>query len=159
MRRAIISRTTTIRRTRKTNLIIITKIRNLNLKALGIWFIPVILIPLIWPAYAISIGQFDSWMDGVIWQTNRQGNKPLLDSVNAFFKVDTILLVLGVIGSFYAVAIKRDFFFLLWIIPFLVFLYFIGFVSLFHFIPLLAVFSISSAILITDISNRISNKN
>jgi hypothetical protein len=48
---------------------------------------------------------------------------------------------------------------LLWIIPFLVFLYFIGFVSLFHFIVLLPVFSISSAVLITDIPNRISNKN
>src|ERR687888_406950 len=81
---------------------IITNLRNLNLKALGLWFIPVILIPAIWPVYAISVGEFDSWMDGVIWQTNRPVNKPLLDSVNAFFKVDTILLVLGAVGSFYA---------------------------------------------------------
>jgi hypothetical protein len=143
----------------RTNTIITTNLRNLNLKALGLWFIPVILIPAIWPAYAVSTGQLNEWIDGVIWQTNRQGNKPLLDSLNAFFKVDTILLVLGVIGSFYAAVIKRDFLLLLWIFPFLIFLYFIGFVSLFHFIALLPVFSISSAVLVADIPNRISNNN
>ena len=37
----------------------------INLKALGLWFIPVILIPAIWPAYAISVGQFDGWLNGL----------------------------------------------------------------------------------------------
>jgi hypothetical protein len=95
-------------------------------------------------------------MDGVIWQTNRPVNKPLLDSINAFLKVDTVLLVLGAVGSFYAAVIKKDFFFLLWIIPFLVFLYFIGFVSLFHFIALLPIFCISAAVLIEGLSDKIS---
>ena len=33
-------------------------------KMLGWWFVPVILIPLLWPAYALSVGQFDEWVDG-----------------------------------------------------------------------------------------------
>src|SRR5919206_239124 len=32
---------------------------NKNLKMLGLWFIPVILIPSIWPLYSIAIGQFN----------------------------------------------------------------------------------------------------
>jgi 4-amino-4-deoxy-L-arabinose transferase-like glycosyltransferase len=34
---------------------------NRSLKALGIWFVPVILIPLIWPAQSILAGAFTSW--------------------------------------------------------------------------------------------------
>ena len=36
-----------------------------RLKGLGLWFIPVILIPAIWPAYAISVGQYDKWIEGL----------------------------------------------------------------------------------------------
>src|SRR5206468_4979812 len=34
------------------------KLKNYILKNLGIWFIPVILIPVIWPAYAAWVGDF-----------------------------------------------------------------------------------------------------
>ena len=37
-----------------------------RLRNLGLWFIPVILIPLIWPAHAMIIGEFDQWMNGVL---------------------------------------------------------------------------------------------
>jgi hypothetical protein len=118
------------------------------------------LIPAIWPAYAILIGEFDSWIDGVAWQTHRQGIRSLFDDlIGAIFKIDPVLLVLAAVGSFYAAAIRRDFLFLLWIVPFLIFLYFIGFVSTFYFIPFLPALCISTAALITDISYRISNKN
>jgi hypothetical protein len=136
--------------------IIITNLRNLpNLKALGIWFIPVILIPLIWPAYAISIGQFDSWMDGIVLQTHR-GVKPLLEWINGLSRIDPVLLIVATVGFLYAAAIKRDFMFLLWIIPFLIFFTTIGFVRFYFWILLLPLFCISAAVLIEGLSDKIS---
>jgi hypothetical protein len=35
---------------------------NNKFKNLGIWFIPVVLISMIWPVHAYSIGEFDLWM-------------------------------------------------------------------------------------------------
>ena len=43
-----------------------------NIKVLGLWFIPVILIPMIWPAYATLTGHFDEWINGVLWQADRK---------------------------------------------------------------------------------------
>ena len=37
-------------------------------KTLALWLIPVILIPLLWPAYAFSIGEFDLWLKSVMFQ-------------------------------------------------------------------------------------------
>ena len=143
-------------------IIITTNVSNLNLKALGLWFIPVILIPAIWPAYAIYIGQFDSWVDGVIWQASeRQAEgKTFLDLINIFFRNDPALLVIGLAGLIFAVAVKRDLFLLLWAIPFIILLYLVGWVNHFHLIPLLPVFCISIATLIIDLSSqRIKNNN
>ena len=44
---------------------------NKNFKTLGLWFIPVILLPSIWPAYSIFAGQFNEWMDDITWQSQR----------------------------------------------------------------------------------------
>ena len=44
---------------------------NRNLRNLAFWFIPVVLIPAIWPIYAIMYGQFDEWVGGIDWQTSR----------------------------------------------------------------------------------------
>ena len=123
---------------------------------LGLWLLPVILIPLIWPAYSISVGRFDFWVDGVLWQVHRE-SQPLLDSLASFFKNDPILLTLGIFGLSFAI-IKKDFLLLFWSIPFMIFLYLIGFVSSYHLIPLLPIFCIASAILITELSNKISKK-
>ncbi|MGA9151814.1 MAG: glycosyltransferase family 39 protein, partial [Candidatus Nitrosopolaris sp.] len=123
---------------------------------LRLWLIPVILIPMIWPAYALSIGEFRLWVVGVFFQLHRI-SQPLLDPVNGFFKDDPILLLLGIAGLVFA-AIKRDYFLLLWVIPFLIFLYFIGYVSLFHFIPLIPPLCIAVARLIADLSMEIRNK-
>ena len=62
---------------------------NKNLKALGLWFIPVILIPAIWPSYAISVNQFDLWLNGVYYQTNRTTVKlsPLFDGLSDLFEL------------------------------------------------------------------------
>lgn len=129
---------------------------NIRKQALGIWFVPVILIPLIWPIYALSVGELHLWLDGILLQLHRI-KQPLVDSVNAFFKDDPILLLLGIGGIVFA-ALKRDYFLLLWSIPFIVFLYFIGYVSLFYFIPLLPVLCIAAAKLIVDVLDIIKNK-
>jgi hypothetical protein len=51
---------------------------NRNLKTLGLWFIPVILIPLMWPAYSVSVGHFDEWLGALQYQTNRTRSTTLL---------------------------------------------------------------------------------
>ncbi len=135
-------------------LLVYTKNHKMDSKTLlGLWLTPVILIPLVWPAYSISVGGFNFWIEGVLWQVHRE-SQPLLDSLASFFKNDPILLTLGIAGLSFAV-IKKDFLLLSWSIPFMIFLYLIGFVSSYHLIPLLPVFCIAGAILIEDISNKI----
>jgi hypothetical protein len=127
-----------------------------RLEVIGLWLIPVVFIPLLWPAYAISIGQFQNWLTDVDNQTYRTG-WPLSVSIDDFFKTDTILFFLGITGLVFA-AIKRDFFILLLVIPYLVFLSFIGYVSTFHLIPLAIGFCLAAGRLITEISYKISHK-
>jgi Dolichyl-phosphate-mannose-protein mannosyltransferase len=117
-----------------------------SLKQLGLWFIPVIIVPAIWPAYALSIGQFDNWLDGFVFQTSRP-TKPLVDTITILAEVDPILLLLGLSGIVFSV-IKRDFILLLWIIPYLVFLQIIDYVSYWNFILLLPALFISSSSLL-----------
>jgi hypothetical protein len=138
--------------------------RNKKLKHLGLWLIPVISIPLIWPAYAISVGEFDDWVNGVVWQTDRQtagvnaSDDDLDDALEDFYKMDPVLFILGIVGLTYAVVVKRDFFLLLFAVPFLMFLFLIGFVSYWHTIPLLPIFCIAAAILIVDISSKVTKE-
>ena len=127
-----------------------------NLKTLVLWFIPVILIPLIWPAQSLLSGQFDLWLKDVLWQTQRQG-EGLSSIVTSFFMIDPILLVLGSVGLVYA-AIKRDLLLLLWAIPFVIFLSVIAYVQYFYWIPILPAFCIGAARLIVDLSDKIRKK-
>jgi hypothetical protein len=126
-----------------------------NMKMLGLWLIPVILIPLIWPLYSLAIGQSNLWIEGVILQTQRQ-DKALLDSVNALFQIDPILLIIGIAGIGFSAAIKRDFIFLLWVVPFVVFFASIALVQYFYWILVLPAFCIAAATLIEYISNKIT---
>ena len=127
-----------------------------NLKRLLLLFIPVILIPLIWPAYAIYNGQFDFWLSGVLWQTHR-GIHTFFSSLIYDFNIDPLLIVLGISGAVFA-ALKRDFFLLFWFIPFLMFLYLIGFVSYWHIVPLLPALCIAAARLLEFLFNVASRK-
>ena len=81
--------------------------RKRRLKTLGLWFIPVILIPAIWPAYAILTDQFDDWKTGVFNQTARN-NDGLARVMGYFFRFDPVLLIMGSIGLVYA-AIRKDY--------------------------------------------------
>jgi Dolichyl-phosphate-mannose-protein mannosyltransferase len=146
---------------------------NNKLKLLGLWFIPVILIPLIWPIYSISVGQFNQWINGVIWQgTERHGGKTLYDVLLSFFRIDPVLVVLGLAGLvvFPAVAVittsaaaaaastikNKDFLFLpLWLFPYLLLIYFIGWAIIFYLIPILPVFCIAAARVIEYLMKRI----
>ena len=131
--------------------------RSNNLKNLGLWFVPVILIPLIWPAYSISTNHFGEWLNGVFWQaTGRQGIGIM--SIDSIFRMDPVLVVLGLGGVIFATTIKRDFFLLLWLLPFLIFISLIGWVVYFHWMLVLPVFCIAAAGLIDDLSHRIARR-
>lgn len=123
---------------------------------LGLWLIPVLIIPLIWPAYSISINKFNFWMDGIVWQVHRE-SQPLFHALQIFFKNDPILFILGIAGLAYATVVKKDLLLLLWTIPYMIFLHFIGFVSLYHLIPLLPILCIAAALLIENLSDRVNN--
>src|SRR5262249_28231743 len=112
-----------------------------NLKSLGIWFIPVIGIPLLWPLYSIVVGQTDLWAYWVLWQAERV--RPLSISLANFFSIDPLLVSIGFAGLVFT-AIRKDFFPLLWICPFLIFSYFIGWVQYFHLMLIFPAFCISS---------------
>jgi hypothetical protein len=125
---------------------LIYRLNKNNLKILGLWFIPVLAIPAIWPIYSISVGEFNEWLEGVNMQTHRE-SRPLLDSIYIYFKADPILFILGLAGLVFA-AVRRDLFPLLWVIPFFFFLYFIEYSTLPHFILLFPAFCISTSLLL-----------
>ena len=127
-----------------------------KLKTLGLWFMPVVLIPLIWPIYAIYVNEFNLWLNGIYFQTHR-GAQTLFETIKYDFQIDSILISLGIVGLVF-VAIKKDIFPLLWAIPFLALLYYAGFVSYWHLIPLVPILCIASAILIENLWKTINVK-
>jgi hypothetical protein len=129
-----------------------------NVKMLGLWFIPVILIPSIWPLYSIAIGQFNLWIEGISYQTARENeDHALIESIDIIFGIDPILLIVGIVGIGFSAAVKRDFIFLLWVVPFVVFFASIALVQYFYWILVLPAFCIAAARLIEYISNKITH--
>ena len=122
-----------------------------NYKIFGLWLIPVLLIPSIWPLYSMSQGQFSEWISSTSWQIERQ-NSGLFTSISKLFTIDPILIIFSFMGFVY-VAVKRlDLFLILWIIPFLIFNLLSGYVLYWHLIPIIPALCISLAILIMDVS-------
>ena len=134
-----------------------TKTSNSRLKALGIWFVPVILIPMIWPGYAMSIGNLNEWLDGVVWQATRADRPFDFEMKTVFLRMDPVLVAIGVAGLIYAV-IRKDFFILLWAFPYLIFIYFVNWVYFFHTIPIIAAFCIGGTTLLLHIFKKIHNE-
>jgi 4-amino-4-deoxy-L-arabinose transferase-like glycosyltransferase len=122
----------------------IYKNNNKSWKSLGLWFIPVILIPLLWPGYAASEGLFDNWLQAALDQATRREREPLIDAVYTFLKIDPALLVLG-LGSIGFAILKRDYLILLWTVPYLIFLYLISFVDVIHLVLILPAFCIGTS--------------
>lgn len=124
---------------------------------LALWFIPVVFIPLLWPGYAILVGEFDKWVNGFLFQAEH-GGRPLLAEIIALFYQGPILVILGMTGIVYA-AFRRDLFVLLWVGPYLLFLYLIDFARDYFFILIFPTLCIASARLIAGLSNKFRNKN
>jgi hypothetical protein len=117
-----------------------------RLKAVGIWFIPVIMLPLLWPIYGVLVNQTDQWLYWALWQTDRV-DRPISTSLINILYLDPVISILGLAGFVVAV-LRKDFFIVLWILPFLILSYAIGWVQYFHLAPILPALCITSAILI-----------
>jgi hypothetical protein len=126
----------------------------MRLRNLALWFIPVILVPMLWPIYAISADGYDNFIEGINFQMTRS-SRPLLDAMLLLFSVDPVLLTVGV-GAVAYCAVKREFLSLIWIVPSLIFYYILDYVSYFFLIPLIPAFCISSAVAINDLTNVVS---
>jgi Dolichyl-phosphate-mannose-protein mannosyltransferase len=125
-----------------------------SFKALGLWIIPVILIPMIWPAHALSSGHMEFWLDDVLWQATERPESSLYNSLRDLLRIDPVLIVLGSVSLIYA-AIRKDFFILLWTIPFIIFFYFVGRVTYNYWVPLLPVFCVASSVFIVELSGKV----
>jgi hypothetical protein len=129
---------------------------NKNVRNLISWYIPVIVIPMIWPINAILTQNFDEWLDGVLFQTARESMKDLRYSVSITFGIDPILLLLSVAGFIYS-QFRGDYIILLWIVPLVMLFLVLGWVVHFHWILLIPVFCIMSAIFIETIYRRVKS--
>jgi hypothetical protein len=123
---------------------------------LAVWLIPVIIIPSIWPGFAVLNGQFDKWYSDVLWQTGREGG--ILDTFNSILTMDPVLIMVGLFGLAYGVILKRDLFVILWVIPFvMLFSFFIGRMAITFWVPMIPAFCIAAGILIEGLT-RIGTK-
>jgi hypothetical protein len=116
------------------------------------WFVPVIAIPLIWPAQSLVVGAFNSWTNDVLWQINRE-NAGLPWIVFLLAITDPLLFVAGFAGLAYSF-IRRDMVILLWTLPFMAFLGFMGYANFFYWIPILPALCIGAAKLIFDLMEK-----
>jgi hypothetical protein len=128
---------------------------NKSFKALGIWLIPVVSIPLIWPAYAVYLGEYEAWQQNVLWQASERVQVPLSDTMNHFLKIDPVLFVLSMAGILFAV-VKKDTMVFLWIIPYVILLQSIGHVAYWHLAPMLAPLCIGAARLLMALISAIN---
>jgi hypothetical protein len=131
--------------------------RTKNVRSLPIWFIPVLLVPAIWPAYALYAGDFEEWKEDVLWQATQRVEKPLVISLQDFIKIDPVLFSLGISGLIFA-CIRRDYFIILFAFPYLIFLYLVGFTNVVHMMALMPAICISGAALIDFFSNKFRRK-
>ena len=121
-----------------------------SLVIVGLWFIPVILIPIIWPLHAAMTGELEEWISGISWQFSRLNNS-FLDSVYSIFLIDPALALVSAIGITFAVY-KRDFLIMLWVVPLtILFGIMLNYVNWFHWIPIQPALCIAAANLIYSI--------
>ena len=128
---------------------------NRGFKSIALWLIPIVLIPSLWPAYALYEGQLDLWFKGILFQTHRTAHS-FFTSLRVDFNMDPVFLMIGIAGAVFSIVIKRDVLILLWVIPFLLYLFFIGFVSSWHFIPIFPAFCIAGANMIVGLSDMVT---
>ncbi|AFS81112.1 glycosyl transferase family protein [Candidatus Nitrosopumilus koreensis AR1] len=117
-----------------------------------IWIMPVLLIPMLWPANAIMLDQFDLWINDVLWQSQRSNS--IFEIIGYFLYIDPVLFAIGMTGIVYA-GITRNKFVLFWFVPFMVFLSLVGFKQYFHWIPLIPILCIAASIWLLDLPKKI----
>ena len=133
-------------------------------RTVAIWLIPVVIIALIWPIYAVTVNQFDNWLNGVLYQAGRD-EKGMQMALSSLFEIDPVFAILSgaaVILNILDIVVfkRRDLLLFFWCLPYFLFLLFVGgAVKYFHFIILLPVLSINIAILIIFISKSIKLRN
>ncbi|MDH2908306.1 MAG: glycosyltransferase family 39 protein [Candidatus Nitrosotalea sp.] len=129
-----------------------------RLKMLGLWLIPVIMIPLAWPVQSIESGHLSNWIyDVFYYQTHRTGGSDLYAISKTFVQMDPVLFWLAAAALVFA-AIRRDHFIITWFVPFVVFLYLIGYNQYFYWIPVIPVMCIAAGVLIVKLSEKIPRK-
>lgn len=137
-------------------IVFITYKNNKSLKWLGIWFIPVILIPLIWPLQAVETNQLDLWFRDIAYQTQRV-NHNFVQIFLDFVEFDPVLFILGFSGIVYSF-IKKDWLLLLWILPFLILLLLLGYSQYFYWIPIIPALCIAAARMISHLTDKLKKK-
>jgi Dolichyl-phosphate-mannose-protein mannosyltransferase len=123
-----------------------------RIKILAIWLLPVILLPMVWPAYAFFSGDFADWIDGIFWQSSERKaeGKSFYEVATSALRTDPVLLILGSAGVIY-LTIRRDYFPIIWIVPYVTLLIIVGWVTHFHLIPIIPILCISIAKLVYDL--------
>lgn len=125
-----------------------------NLKKIGLWLVPVILIPSIWIIVSMERGEFNLWMADIMSQTDR-ANGGLLQ-IGSHFLFDPVLFILGFGGILYG-AVKKQVFPILWSVPFLILFSIIHYVQYFYWIPLIPIFCIAGGYLVMDVKKVVKS--
>jgi hypothetical protein len=128
-----------------------------SVKKVGIWLVPVLSLPLLWPLYSVLVGQSDLWQYWVLWQAERDPAEAITfaSALTNYFKIDPVITVLGISGIAFS-AIRKDFLPLMWISPLLIFSYLVGWVQYFHLLYIFPAMCLGSAILLDNVQKVIA---
>jgi Dolichyl-phosphate-mannose-protein mannosyltransferase len=126
----------------------------LPLNITAIWLIPVLLIPSIWPLYAISVNEFDFFKKGLSIQTSKDDRRSQVMAI--LFNIDSMLFFLGLAGLVYSF-VKKDWIVVLWIVPFLTFVYIHGWFHFLHGVILLPGLCIGGSKFVIELTQKIKS--
>lgn len=125
-------------------------------KLVGLWLIPVVLLPFLWPLQSIESGQFDLWTRDVLGQAEKHSyGLPYISYL--FFQMDPVLFILGIAGIAFCIY-RKDYFILMWFAPFTIFLLAMGYNQYFYWIPILPVFCISASVVLVRVLGQVKRK-
>ena len=118
-----------------------------KVKLVALFIAPALLLPLIWPAYAIYNNEFDQWLNGITIQINRENNA-IPFALFEMLSIDPILILISIMGIIFVIT-RKDYFLILWVAPFILFFsLFINYANWFHLIPIIGAFCISAGVFI-----------
>ena len=73
-----------------------------RIRDVGLWLVPALALPAVWPAYAAQAGQLDAWIHDVLWQAGRS-NGGLPVATRHLLEYDPVLVPLGTAGFAFVV--------------------------------------------------------